>query len=1033
MIRYYIRLHILLTLLLVLSISLVYGQSTKIYNDVNSQFKQARGLFQEEKYSLVYPILNNIYFHVIKSGTNETLSYDENVIPEEMRSEFFYYYFTCKLKLQQQSAAETTKKYIKYHIPSDPWQKKLVFQLAEYFFETKKYTEALQYYRDVQTVNLNNRELAQMNFHEGYCFFVDKKMDSAKTFFYTITQIPKDPFYVDAQYYYGYILFYEKDYDQALTSFTAIADKKQYNQIVSYYITEIYYITGNVDSALSTALTALQTEQFYKYELNKIVGNIYYEKKQFQKALPYLETYISNTPKVKKEDLYELSFCYYKSKNWDKAIEGFKELAGSQDSLSQNSMYLLADVYLTTDQKEAARNAFLFCAQNSSLITQKGIALFNYGKLSYELDYRDVAINTFRKFIAEFPKSPYVAEAQELLIDLMASTNNYQDALTLFNSLDNPSNNIKKVYPKLLYNRATELINDQNFEEADSLLTIIFKVPNNTNYLSGANFWKGEIEYQQQHYTEAIPFLKSYLDNKPTSAGECMPMNGQYNLAYAYFQIGNYNSALKYFLMVVKGTDLSNTSPVIIQDAYMRTGDCYYMMRDYTNALQYYELIINKNLITADIALFQNALILGALNQPEDKIKMLYTFSSRYPSSSLISDAYLEIANTFLADEDYKNAITPLTLLLQTQPAPSLLPQIYFKLGVAYFNTNQNSNALGSFNVLMDKYPNATESNNAIEYIRDIYIQNNTADSFTNYMQAHGRAVSNNEQDSITYLIANTAYQNNNIDQAITAFKDYLSKFPSGNYNLDANFNLANLLLNKKEYTKALPYFVAVVNKSPNLYVEPSILALARIYYFQNKDYAKAEEYYTLLKNTGSSTNQLEALRGLVRVEYKLEEWSKGATNAQDMLSQPNAANDDKMIAHMIVAKNYQQQQAYTDAVSSYKKVISLGNSEYSAQANYQIASMLYDQEKYKEAEKVAQNIIKQIGSYDYWLTKTYILLGMIYFKEKDYFNAQATMQSIIDNADIPELKQIAQDDLKLIIDEKNKNSKIDNEPISNQ
>ncbi len=38
------------------------------------------------------------------------------------------------------------------------------------------------------------------------------------------------------------------------------------------------------------------------------------------------------------------------------------------------------------------------------------------------------------------------------------------------------------------------------------------------------------------------------------------------------------------------------------------------------------------------------------------------------------------------------------------------------------------------------------------------------------------------------------------------------------------------------------------------------------------------------------------------------------------------------------------------------------------------------------------------------WVTKAYILLGDVYFKQQDYFNAKATYQSVVDNAKIEEL-----------------------------
>ena len=59
--------------------------------------------------------------------------------------------------------------------------------------------------------------------------------------------------------------------------------------------------------------------------------------------------------------------------------------------------------------------------------------------------------------------------------------------------------------------------------------------------------------------------------------------------------------------------------------------------------------------------------------------------------------------------------------------------------------------------------------------------------------------------------------------------------------------------------------------------------------------------------------------------------------------------------------------------------------------------------------------------------TKAYILLGDVYFKEKDYFNAKATFQSVVDNSLNAELKSEAQTKLNKVIEEEGKNSKVSN------
>jgi hypothetical protein len=53
-------------------------------------------------------------------------------------------------------------------------------------------------------------------------------------------------------------------------------------------------------------------------------------------------------------------------------------------------------------------------------------------------------------------------------------------------------------------------------------------------------------------------------------------------------------------------------------------------------------------------------------------------------------------------------------------------------------------------------------------------------------------------------------------------------------------------------------------------------------------------------------------------------------------------------------------------------------------------------------------------------------MLGDVYFKQKDYFNAKATFKSVSENAINPQLKQEATEKLQLVIEEEKKNSKVD-------
>ncbi|MGZ5135470.1 MAG: tetratricopeptide repeat protein, partial [Flavitalea sp.] len=582
------------------------AQQTSIINDPQGAFNQAKEYFQKEQYSLAYPLLKELQLQQRETDrSNRAINYQE----------IKYYTIVCALKQNEETAVTLAREFINLEDNASRVQM-MNYHLAEYYFRKQDYQQAIPAFEKVSIDNLSNREIADLKFHLGYSYFTSQQFAEAKPLLNSIRQLPKDPNYRDANYYYGFLAFYDKNFTDALEAFRIVEDHPEYGKVVPYYIANIYYSTNQKDKALQYAEARLaKGNQFYDTELRQMIGHAYYEKKEFDKARPYLESYVSKSKKVSREDLYELSFSYYQAGNWNKAIEGFKQLGGEADSLAQNSMYLLGDAYLKTGQKANARNAFLFCASNSSNAKQREISMYNYAKLSYELGFQDVALTELQKFLETYPKSEYITEAKELLVGVLANTNNYKDALTLMEELKSPSQNAKQVYPKILFGRATELINDGMLVPANELLTKAEKDPNNRSVLPYIQFWKGEIAYRSNKIDEAIRYYFEYLKSSVTN-GEANPTNAKYNLGYIFLKKENYKQALAFFEQIVT-TPKINSAP-IEQDAYLRMADAYFMNREYTKALAMYNKVLDFSWPGGDYATFQKAMVAG-VNSGKEK------------------------------------------------------------------------------------------------------------------------------------------------------------------------------------------------------------------------------------------------------------------------------------------------------------------------------------------------------------------------------------------------------------------------------
>lgn len=991
-----------------------FSQPTQAITDPEKKYKDAKDYFVQGQYALAYPLLAEL-----KAAYPENTASNHAYLNEDVD----YFYIACELQLQQPIAEQEARHYINV-VANEPRRQLLSYHLAHYYFLKDQYSDAIDYFGRAGIENLDNGQIADAKFEKAYSYFNLQQYAEAKPLFNEVAQLDDNKYFYPANYYYGFCCYRDREYNEALRVFKLVATQPDYQDVVPYYIAEIYYFQGKKDEALRYGESVLSkgSNLSYQKEMNLLIGQLYFEKKEYAKAKPLLEAYVAKADKVSKEVMYELSYCYYDANDLEKAISGFKQLSNETDSMGQNSMYLLGDCYLRTNQKANARNAFQYCAYNNSNRKQQQVSRFTYAKLSYELGYQDIALSEMKKYLADYPGSEYDTEAKEILVSLLTNTSNFADALQLYESFDKPTASMQKIYPRILYGRAVELVNDQQLGRADELFTKLLQQPASpiTPY---ANFWKGEIAYRNRDYDAAIRYLTTYqLANAP-ALGEANATTARYDLGYSWLQKENYTKALGFFEQITK--TVSPTSPAIEQDAYVRSADCYFMNRDFAKANSMYDNVLNSALPQSDYAMFQKSMIAG-VKSTADKIKILNNLIKQYPKSGMVPDVNMEIANTYMADEKFNDAIPYLKNLLGNPEATGLQPAAYLKLGLSYYNTDHNPEALENYQTLITKYPQSAEADEALVNIKNIYVEEGRPNEYVELMRRNGKSITVNEADSITYIAAELKYTANDCAAAINGFNNYLSQFPDGAHALEANFFLSECYDKNKDWTNALKGYDYVNAKGLSRYFERATLEAARINYFEIKDYAAAKKYFqSLLSGSVNQDNLLEALRGLVRCYYQLKDYAQANDAAKTLLTKKGISTDDKSVAYLVLGKSLQVNNDCAAAITAFKSCAAINKTAWGAEARYEIANCQFTLNNLGAAEKSALAVIKETGSYDNWVTKSYILLGDIFMQQKDYFNAKATYESVARNAVIPELKNEAQQKLDKAIAEEKATSKL--------
>lgn len=989
------------------------AQSTFILSDPYQQFFEARQWFNQGNYGLSYPVFKELERRMsIKDIQERQLQYDE------------VRFFTIACELMQGSiAAERHATEYLNESNTRVYKEQLGYYFGMYYFGKEQFDKASEAFSKTSAGVLSEEQKGRMQFAYGYSLLTQRRFKEAKSLLNEARLRSGSENFIDANYYYGLLAYNDGDYKEAIRSFEIAGNDPVYQPLAPYYSASIQYAIGNKDKGLELAERALkQGNQLYEKELNQLIGHAYFEKGDYVKASPYLESYVNAAAKVKREDLYELAYCYYQQKNWKKSIEMFKPLSDGKDSLSQHAMYLLGDAYLKTNDKANAKTAFRFCAANTSNTVIREASMFNDGKLSHDLGFDGEATQILKKFIGDYPKSEHVAEARDLLVASLSNTSNYKEALTLYESLPNKGPAGQRVYPRLLYNRAQEELSDRRLDEAEKLLDKAIAASYNEDVLPLAKFWKGELAFFKKNYDQAIKYMNDYLA-RPLVAGEANSANAKYTIAYSQLLSGQYSAAERGFEGLMNASEFTVAQK---EDVKMRYADACYMQKNFGRAKPLYNDAADRKTDFADYGLYQLGMIAGAENKPQQKITFLQSVDKSYPSSLLAPVANMEIANTYLGDEKYRDALTWLGKVIAAKGAENLKPEALLKQGLAYYNLDNPAEALNSFKLLLSRYGDSPEAEEAIDNVRSIFIEQGKPNEFIAFMKASGRNLDKSTADSLSFVAAEIQLSEGKKDQALKGLLQYLQDYPDGRYLVQANWYTAELYRDRKDLKSGLPFYEKLVKLAPNKHAEASMLQAARYFYFEQKNYSRAIEFYNALaENATSQENKVEALRGLVRCHYYTGAYDAATRYASDLLGQPGIGTDDKLFSNLVLGKNAQQQSNFIDAIKYYKEVANLNKAEYGAEARFGISECLFNQNKYEEAENAAFETIKKSGSYVVWVTKSYLLLGDIYHKQKDYFNAKATYKSVAENAQIEALKEEATRKLAIVEKEEKEQSKI--------
>lgn len=994
-----------LLFLLAFSTSLI-AQKTAINSGLSANYHKAIRLYNNKAYAAA----QQLFIKVSKESKNH----------KNLKADADYYDAMSAVKLIQDDADEKVINFVKNH-PYNNKTEKAFLNVGNYYFANRKAAHALKWYQKVNEKLLTQKEKNELNYKMGYALLVSNYLKDAKSRFQTLLG---NPIYGnDARYYYGFIAYKQENFGEAENNLSQLANDATYQAKANYYILDISFKAGRFDKSIQIGEKLLETSKDKKEisQVSKIIGESYFNLKKYEKAIPYLKAFKGKRGKWTNTDYYYLGYAYYKQKDYEQAISNFNKIIGGNNKVAQNAYYHLGECYLELQKKPEALNAFKNASEMEFDLKITEGASLNYAKLSYEQGnpYESVP-DVLKGFLAKYPTSPNSAEISNLLITSYLHQQDYQGALDYLNTTKTPEN--KNLANEVSLYRGIQLFNENKLKEAKPYF---YNATLSENALvnNKGTFWLAETDYLLGNYQEA---LASFLLITKDDIEEIKKLD--YNIAYTYFKLKNYNDAAKHFqLFLDKKLDKDDLN----DDASNRLGDSFYATKNYAKAIKAYKKVVQDGGVGSDYAQYQIAMSNGYLGDNSSKIESLKTLINNYKESQLQDDALFQLATTYTTINNTNKSQQTYNKLLSNHSNSNYVPNVLLRQGLLYYSNNNNQKALEKYKEIVAKHPNSNEAKQAVTNVKNVYIDIGKVDEYAAWVKnVKFVNVTDAELDNATYQSAENKFLENNTNRAIEGFNKYLQGFPNGINALKAHFYLAQSYNNINQFDNAIPHYSYVINQNKSEFSEESLAKLSKIY-LEKEDWNNGMQVLEQLeKEANYPQNIIFAQSNLMKGYYNNKEYANAISYAEKVLS--NGKVDTNVIedAKVIIARSSFKSDDYLTAEEFFNEVSKKATGELKAESLYYNAFFLNDHKDYETSNKAIQDLIANYSSYKYWGVKSYIIMAKNYYALKDAYQATYILENIIKNfTQYKDVLEEAKNELRNI---KNKEAKT-NESINTQ
>ena len=904
-----------------------------------------------------------------------------------------YYMAMCAAELGEKSAEARLDAFLKEY-PNSIYNNDVRFALAGCLHDRGEWEAAENAYLGVNPYELSAYRQDEYYYKSAHALFMLDSYDKAYAGFRQVD--PDGEYGQHALYFLSYIDYTRRNYSAAKQGFLKLQSNEAYAKLIPYYLLQIEflqenyrYVTEHGDELMKSVTLPRATETA------RLLAESWFHLGDYRRTLDYMDKYRAMDGKMGREEFYIDGFAAYREAYYLRAVQSLEQMAAGDDALAQNASYCLGGAFLKTGDKPRAMQSFMLASAVRYDERIREDALFNYGKLQYELGggaFND-AINVLERYLKEYPDSPRANEARQYLVAAYYNSHDYAAAWEAIRQIPNPDNNIRTAYQKIAYFRGLEHLNAGDYERATSMFDLSLANRFNPKYTALTNFWKAEIHTRQGQDEKAIPLFRDYIRLAPATESE--HAMAHYNLGYNYFNLKRWSDARGWFDKFLSQYPVRDTYRA---DTYNRLGDILFAERSYARAIERYDDAIKTGTGERYYAQYQRAVMLGLSGRSADKVNALQAIITA-GGGDYVDAATYELGRTHIAAQRYQDGAAILKRYVERYPGGKHYLAALADLGLVYENLGDNAQALGYYKTIVEKAPASPQAKDAMLAIRGIYVDANDVNTYFTYAQRSGMEIDLSllQRDSLAYMGAERVYLSGDAQRAVSALQGYLSSNPRGRFRANALYYLAESSLRSGNRVGAIGSLEELSGIYLNEFTVRGLEQLAALT-FEEKDYAAAAGAYKRLSQTAVTPATVSAaLGGYMRSVAAQGNPEATVRTADEVLASSHADKDVTWQAYFAKARALEKLDRAADALAVYRILSAEGRTPEGAEATYRVIESSFRAGDTAGAEKLIYGLSEQKSTQSYWVARSFLILGDIFAGSGDSFQARATYQSVVE------------------------------------